>query len=123
LATASRVYFKKFLENLIGILFIFAMVYKFVAIPIGMPFVFFLTRRLARTHSFSIATGIALAWTTVIFTPLVTPARSFFDDIYAPWYLALTLTPPAPVFSVGALLATIAVSLASSGLAVLYVQK
>lgn len=106
--------------NIVGAaFFMLLLLYKVLAIPVGAVFTFFLTRSLARRRSTGAATGIALAWTVALFTPLVAPAHSFFDDLYSPWYLAWTMSPPTPAFSFGALLVTIAVALASSALAVL----
>jgi hypothetical protein len=97
--------------------------YKFVAIPAGAVFAFVLTQRLLRKHTSLAAAGIALAWTVAVFTPLVTPAQTFFEEMYAPWYLALMITPPAPQFSLGALVTAIVVALVSSGLAVSFNRK
>lgn len=66
---------------------------------------------------------VPLAWTLVLFTPLVSGSQNFFSDMYAPWYMALSLTPPAPDFSAGALLITVAVSLMSSVLALMVAKK
>ena len=101
-----------------AVLLMFILLYKIVAIPAGMLFAFFVARSLLRRRSAPAAMGITLAWTVAIFTPLLTPAHSFFDDIYAPWYLALMTTPPTPQVSGGALVLTVALSLVSSAVAV-----
>ena len=106
-----------------AVLLIVMMFYKFFAIPAGLVFAFVLTRRLLGKHTALPAVGIALAWTVALFTPLVTPAQSFFDDLYAPWYLALMITPPAPQFSFGAFIIAIVVSLASGGFAVAVAKR
>lgn len=102
-----------------AVFFMLFLLYKVYAIPVGAVFAFFLTRSLVRSRSPGAATGIALAWTVAVFTPLVTPAQSFFDALYSPWYVAWTMSPPTPEFSFGALMVTVAVSLGSSWLAVL----
>jgi hypothetical protein len=101
-----------------AVLLIVVVFYKFVAIPAGGVFAFFLTRHLLRKRTSLAAAGIALAWTVAMFAPLVTPAQTFFA-----WYLALMITPPAPQFSLGALVAASVVGLASSGLAVSFNRK
>lgn len=103
-------------------MFIFVMAalfYQFYAIPVGLVFVFFFTRRLLRYRSSAAAAGIALVWAMVIFTPLLTQSQSFFSEFYSPWYLGLLISPPTPQFSLGALAITIAVSLTSSVVAII----
>jgi hypothetical protein len=106
-----------------AVLLMFILLYKIVAIPAGMLFAFFVARSLLRHRSAPAAMGITLAWTLAIFTPLLTPAHSFFDDIYAPWYLALMATPPTPQVSAGALALTVVLCLASSGVAAGFAKR
>ena len=106
-----------------AVLLMVILLYKMVAIPVGVVVAFYMARRLVRHRSVPAAMGITLAWTVAIFTPLRTPAHSFFDDIYAPWYLALMTTPPTPEFSIGALALTVALSLVSSGIAVAFATR
>jgi hypothetical protein len=106
-----------------AVLLVFILFYKIAAIPLGIAVAFYMARRMVRHRPAPAAMGITLAWIVAIFTPLRTPARSFFDDIYAPWYLALMTTPPTPEFSIGGLALTVLLSLASSGAAVAIARR
>lgn len=106
-----------------AVFFMALLLYQFYAIPVGVVFAFFLTRHLVKNRSSSQATGMTLAWTVVIFTPLALSSQTFFSRIYAPWYLAFSISPPMPQFSPGALVVTIAVSLFSSVIALIMFKK
>lgn len=97
--------------------------YQFYAVPLGMLFIFVLTRRLLKRHTPSATAGIVFAWTMVIFMPLLTPARSIFSDIYSPWYLALMMAPPAPEFRLAPLIMTVVIASVSIWVAVIVHRK
>ena len=101
----------------------FAAFYKFFAIPLGVLLAFFLTWHLLKHHAALAATGMTLGWTVGMFTPLVTPAHTFFGEMYSPWYVALTMTPPSPEWHIGGLLITVVLSLMSSGLAIFIARR
>ncbi len=105
------------------ILFMTFLLYQFYAAPVGMLFVFLLTRRLLKSHAPGTVAGIVFAWTMAIFMPLVTPARNMFPDIYSPWYAALLMSPPAPEFRLAPLIMTIIITLASISVAVVVNRK
>lgn len=99
----------------------FFLVYPLVAGPLGVVFAVFLTRSLARRHSYGTSLTIGLAWTVGLFMPLV--VRSSFGDIYAPWYLAWMASPPSAEFSKPGLLITVGVAAAASALTALFVNR
>lgn len=93
--------------------------YEYYAAPVGVIFAFLLTRRLVRGMSSGAAVRITLAWTLMIFTPLVIPMHNFFPEFYAPWYVTFIASPPTPQFSLIALVITTVVSLVGSWVAVI----
>jgi hypothetical protein len=106
-----------------AVLLMVILLYKIVAIPLGMAVAFYMARRLVRYRSATVAMGITIAWTAAIFTPLRMPAHSFFDDSYAPWYLALMTAPSMPEFSIGAMALTLALSMVSTGIALALARR
>jgi len=111
------------MEIITALLLMTFLLYQFYAAPVGMLFVFLLTRRLLKSHAPAAVAGIVFAWTMVIFTPLVTPARNMFPDIYSPWYAALLMSPPAPEFRLAPLIMTIMITLAIMSVAVVVNRK
>ncbi|MCC2962158.1 hypothetical protein LK540_17150 [Massilia sp. IC2-278] len=111
------------MEIVTTMLLMIFLLYQFYAAPIGMLFVFLLTRHLLKSHAPGTVAGIVFVWTMAIFTPLVTPARSMFPDIYSPWYLALLMSPPAPEFRLAPLVMTVMIALASISVAVIVNRK
>lgn len=111
------------MEIVTTMLLMIVLFYQFYAVPVGMLFIFLLSRRLLKNRAASVTAGIVFAWTMVIFMPLVTPARSIFSDIYSPWYLALLLSPPQPEFRLAPLIMTVVISLASIAVAVIVNRK
>lgn len=107
------------MEIVTTMLLMIVLLYQFYAIPVGMVFVFLLTRSLLKHHAPRAVAVIVFAWTMVIFMPLLTPARSIFSDTYSPWYLALLMSPPTPEFRLAPLVMTVVISLASIWVAVI----
>jgi len=111
------------MEIVTTLLLMIFLLYQFYAAPVGMLFVFLLTRRLLKSHAPGATAGIVFASTMAIFMPLVTPARSMFPDIHSPWYVAMLMSPPAPEFRLAPLIMTVTISLASIAVAVVVNRK
>jgi len=111
------------MEIVTATLLMIVLFYRFYAVPLGVLFIFLLTRRLLKRHTPRTTAGIVFAWTMAIFMPLLTPARSIFSDIYSPWYLALLMTPPAPEFRIAPLVMSIVIASVSIWVAVIFHRK
>jgi len=111
------------MEMVTTLLLMIFLLYQFYAAPVGMLFVFILTRRLLKSRAPGAAAGIVFASTMVLFMPLVTPARSMFPDIYSPWYIGLLMSPPTPEFRLAPLVMTVMIALASISVAVVVNRK
>jgi len=111
------------MEIVTAMLLMIVLFYQYYAVPVGMVFVFLLTRRQLQRHTPSATAGIVFAWTLAIFMPLLTPARSIFADIYSPWYLALLMSPPAPEFRFAPLIMTVVIALVSIWVAIVVNRK
>lgn len=100
-----------------------ALNYKLYAVPLGLIFAFFVTRRQIGKRRSSTAVWITLGWTVGLFAPLVMRSQSFFNGAYAPWYLALLLSPTALDFNVVALCIAAVTSLMGIAAALYFCER
>ena len=86
-----------------AIVYFFFSLYIIWAFPAMVGLSYFLIKSLSQDQTLTTACLVSFFACLVIFTPVMIPARFFFDDMYMPWYAGLALAPPTPTFSLGAL--------------------